>query len=53
RAQAAIAEAISKISEVGLLVLDRIDVLDLKNRAKLIKWIIGVAKEHNNILLIG
>jgi hypothetical protein len=53
RAQATITEAISAISEVGLLVLDRIDVLDLPNRGKLIKWIIGVAKAHNNIILIG
>ena len=53
RAQATIAEAISTISEVGLLVLDRIDVLDLANRGKLIKWLIGVAKDHNNIVLIG
>lgn len=53
RAQATIAEAISVISEVGLLVLDRLDVLDLSNRGKLIKWLISVAKEHNNILLIG
>ena len=53
RAQATIAEAISMISEVGLLVLDRIDVLDLANRGKLIKWLIGVAKAHNNIILIG
>ena len=53
RAQASIAEAISFISEVGLVVLDRIDVLDLANRGKLIKWMIAVAKDHNNILLIG
>lgn len=53
RAQAAIAEAISSISEVGLLILDRMDVLDLSNRAKLVKWLMGAAKDHNNILLIG
>jgi len=53
RAQTAIVEAISVISEVGLLVLDRMDVLDLANRGKLMKWLISVAKEHNNILLIG
>ena len=53
RAQASIAEAISSISEVGLLVLDRIDVLDLPNRGALIKWMIGIAKDHNNIILIG
>ncbi len=53
RAQAAIAEAISHISGVGLLILDRMDVLDLGNRGKLIKWLMGVAEDHNNILLIG
>lgn len=53
RAQAAIAEAISSISEVGILVLDRIDVLDLKNRAALIKWMLKVGGEHKNIFLFG
>jgi uncharacterized Zn finger protein (UPF0148 family) len=53
RAQAAIAEAISAISGVGLLILDRLDVLDLANRGRLIKWIIGIASSHNNIILIG
>jgi len=53
RAQAAIAEAISHLSTSKLLVLDRIDVLDLPNRGKLINWILGVANEHNTILLLG
>lgn len=53
RAQAAIAEAISHISGVGLLILDRMDVLDLSNRSKLIKWLMDVAKDHNNIILLG
>lgn len=53
RAQAAIAEAISVISGVGILVLDRVDVLDLKNRSALIKWMLKVGDEHLNILLFG
>jgi hypothetical protein len=53
RSQAAIAEAISHIAGVGLLILDRMDVLDLSNRARLVKWLMGVADDHNNILLIG
>jgi hypothetical protein len=53
RAQAAIAEAISLLSDVGILVLDRIDVLDLKNRAALLKWLLKVAGEHRNIFLFG
>lgn len=53
RAQAAITEAISAISELGLFVLDRIDVLDLPNRTALLKWIMKIAKDHQTILLIG
>ena len=53
RAQASIAEAISFMSGVGLVVLDRMDVLDLANRAKLIRWMLGVADDHDSILLIG
>jgi hypothetical protein len=53
RAQAAIAEAISAISNIGIVVLDRVDVLDLSNRAALIKWLMKVRDDHNNILLFG
>jgi len=53
RAQAAIAEAISFISGVGILVLDRVDVLDIKNRVALIKWALKMGEHHNNVLLIG
>jgi hypothetical protein len=53
RAQAAIAEAISVLSGVGILVLDRVDVLDLKNRAALVKWMLKVGGEHLNVLLFG
>ena len=53
RAQAAIAEAVSFISGVGIVVLDRVDVLDIKNRVSLIKWALKIAGSHNNVLLIG
>ena len=53
RAQAMIAEAISFLSGIGLICLDRIDVLDLPNRAKLIKWIMSIKDDHNTILMFG
>lgn len=53
RAQAAIAEAISFISKLGIICLDRIDVLDLKNRSRLLKWIHSVCIDHKTILLFG
>ena len=53
RAQAAIAEAISAISGIGFLVLDRIDVLDIPNRGKLMKWLVSVAGDHSTIIAIG
>jgi hypothetical protein len=53
RAQAAIAEAVSFISGVGIVVLDRVDVLDINNRLALIRWALKIAGSHNNVLLIG
>lgn len=53
RAQAAIAEAISFIAKIGIICLDRIDVLDLPNRARLLKWIHNVCTDHKTILLFG
>lgn len=53
RAQAAIAEAISYISEIGIVSLDRIDILDLANRSRLLRWIHNVATDHKTILLFG
>lgn len=53
RAQAAIAEAISFISKIGIICLDRIDVLDLSNRMRLLKWIHNVCTDHKTILLFG
>jgi hypothetical protein len=53
RAQAAIAEAVSYVGEIGIFCLDRFDVLDLPNRGKLLKWIHSVATDHKTILLFG
>lgn len=53
RAQAAIAEAISNLSGVGLLVLDRIDVLDLRNRSLLVKWLNTICNDHETIIAFG
>ena len=53
RAQAAIAEAISYVGEIGVHCLDRIDVLDIPNRSRLLKWINKIAPSHDTILLFG
>jgi hypothetical protein len=53
RAQAAIAEAISYVGEIGMLCLDRIDVLDMPNRNRLLKWVQSVSDDHATILLFG
>lgn len=55
RADAMLAEAISYISKIKLLVLDRFDVLDLKGRDDLIAWldIISQDNEIDTALLFG
>lgn len=53
RADAAIADAISHLSGLGLLVLDRIDVLDIKNRGSLMRWLSAIDEEYQTILLFG
>ncbi len=53
RAQAAIAEAISFIGEIGLVCLDRFDVLDTQNRNKLLNWMQSISEDHATILLFG
>ena len=40
-----IAEAVSFLSGVRLLVLDRVDVLDLDGRADLLYWMDGLAED--------
>lgn len=53
RADAMIAEALSNLTGLGVLVLDRVDVLDIGSRMQLIKWVIGLRDEYNNILLFA
>lgn len=45
RVDAMIAESISHVSGMKLMVLDRFDVLDVKNRSDLIFWLDGLAQE--------
>lgn len=55
RADAMIAEAVSHISGVKLLVLDRFDVLDLKGREDALYWLDGMAEDGDieTALLFG
>lgn len=55
RADAMLAEAIAHLSKVKVLVLDRLDVLDLKGREDLIAWLDILAQdgEINTALIFG
>lgn len=55
RADAMLAEAISHLSGLKLLLLDRFDVLDLKGRADLLCWldILAEQKEIDTALVLG
>lgn len=55
RADAMIAEAISHLSKINVLVLDRLDVLDLQGREDLIAWLDILAQEGeiNTALIFG
>lgn len=53
RADAALADAIAHLSGLKLLVLDRIDVLDLANRGALMGWVQGIMGDYETILLFG
>jgi hypothetical protein len=46
RADAAIHEALATLGGAYFLVLDRVDVLDIPNRVKLIRWLTALAKEN-------
>jgi hypothetical protein len=48
--QAMICEALSNMAGLGLVVLDRIDVLSIGNRAKLLKWCLQLSKGTQFIL---
>lgn len=47
RTDAMIAEAVSFLSGMRLLVLDRFDVLDMKGREDLLYWVDGLAQDGN------
>ena len=53
RADAAIAEAIAYLSGLKLLILDRIDVLDIPNRGALVTWVSTLVTDYDTILLFG
>lgn len=55
RADAMIAEAVSHLSGVKLLVLDRFDILDLRGREDLLYWLDGMAAagEIDTALIFG
>ena len=55
RVDAMLAEAISRLSGLGVLVLDRFDVLDLQGRGDLIAWLDGLVEpgEIQSALLFG
>lgn len=52
RAGAAIAEALAYVSGVRLLVLDRLDVLDIPARGQALQWLTGLADTHQ-VLVMG
>jgi hypothetical protein len=53
RADVSIADAISHLSGLRLLIVDRIDVLDIPNRGALMRWMQAIMPEYDTILLFG
>jgi hypothetical protein len=53
RADVSIADAISHLSGLRLLIVDRIDVLDIPNRGALMRWVQVIMPEYDTILLFG
>lgn len=53
RCDAMMAEAISHLTGTKVLVLDRVDVLDMNSRMQLIKWMLSVESEYSSILLFA
>ena len=54
RADAMISEAISHLTGMGVLVLDRVDVLDMEKRLQMIKWAMALGKtEYESILMFA
>lgn len=53
RADAAITDAISYLSDLGIMILDRIDVLDIASRGILMNWMNAIKAEYDTIMLFG
>lgn len=53
RADAAIADAIAYLSSLKLLIIDRLDVLDISNRGALMRWVSTIQEDYDTIFLFG
>jgi len=53
RADVAIADAIAYLSNLKLLVVDRMDVLDIPNRGAFLKWISTIQGDYDTILIFA
>jgi len=53
RCDSMIAASISKITKIGVLILDRIDVLDLPSRSVAMNWLLGLSSEFGTIMVMG
>lgn len=53
RADVAIADAIAHLSGLGLLIVDRMDVLDIPSRGKFMEWMSKVMDEYETILVFA
>jgi len=53
RVNAMIAEAIARLSGLRVLVLDRMDVLDLSGRAQCVRWLDRKVKDYDTVLVMA
>lgn len=53
RADVAITDAIAHLSGLGMMIIDRMDVLDIGGRANFMKWINQVMPEYESILIFA
>lgn len=54
RADAVVAEAIAHLSGLRLMVLDRMDVLDIASRTACLRWLAGIGgKDHDTIIVMA
>jgi len=49
----AITDAIASLSGLGLMIIDRMDVLDIASRAKFMQWINSIMGEYDSILIFA